>query len=80
MKSNINSEVKMKSNINSDGVKKLISEAVEKAIQECAKQHQYNVDAHPYNSQPNQLKLTFSFKFDGSGEIQCQPVIDLSNT
>lgn len=79
----------MKSNINSDQVKKLIIEAVEKALEECAFQHQATADNPDssndrYRDQPSQLKLTFLFRFNQlsgqgvPGEIWCLPVIDLS--
>jgi hypothetical protein len=73
----------MKSIINSDKVKKLVAEAVEKALEECAFQHQSNIDnpdnwCKPYRTPVGKLTLTFSFKFN-NGEIWCQPVINLTD-
>jgi hypothetical protein len=82
----------MKSVINSEEVKKLVAAAVEKAINECAFQHQANIDdpdtwnAVYVNAQPKLLKLKFEFEFEFEnlsggkpGWIVCQPVIDLIN-
>lgn len=66
----------MKSFINSNKVKKIIIRAVEKALSECEKQHNANIDVIPehlkslldepnqmYN-QPSFLKLKLEFIFD----------------
>lgn len=84
----------MKSNIDSEQVKKLVFEAVEKALIECSQQHQYSIDEpgdpmkktdyyNQYKIQPSQLSMTLMFKFDRlhkgkPGQMFCQPIIDLT--
>ena len=65
----------MKSNIDSKRVRKLVNAAVEKALIECASQHQVSLDDpgdlirkkdnfSKYKEQPFQLNLTLTFLFD----------------
>jgi hypothetical protein len=77
----------MKSNINSEQVKKLVADAVEKALNQCAYQHDCNLEmgssSHKItNSQPVKLKLTFDFFWTSDErkipDMFCQPTIDLT--
>lgn len=76
----------MKSNIDSDRIKSIVYEAVEKALAECAAQH--NLFREPYDGidgkthypsegwlkfadlQPEELKLTFLFKWNKQDDPQ----------
>lgn len=74
----------MKSIIDQDNIKNIIMKTVEKALKECAIQHNYNIEDNiePYsNSQPNKLKLTLEFNFNDEkrGCIICQPIVYLCN-
>jgi hypothetical protein len=67
----------MKSNIDSEQVKKIVIETVEKALEECAFQHQVNIEAPDdpndlqmktghflkYKEQPFELRMTLLFHF-----------------
>jgi hypothetical protein len=79
----------MKSIINSEQVKKLVAEAVEKALIECATQHEANAEAYMgndcktyqpsedmlkfANTPPEKLKLTFNFYWSKEDASKGQP-------
>ena len=75
----------MKSIINAPEIKQKILKAVEKALDDCAYQHEYfanNNEADYEQNQPVQLDLKFKFNFsdkDGlKGKLYCQPIINLN--
>jgi hypothetical protein len=71
----------IKSIINTVQVRKMAIEAVEKALEECAFQHQCHNDTQTgwkANAQPELLTIGILFS-TASGDIWCMPEIDLSS-
>lgn len=81
----------MKSIINSEPIKEIVLKAVEKALSQCAEQHNANIDQYNdidhlgeldniyMTTQPIEIQLKLKFIFGGKNHsITCLPYIDIS--